>query len=139
MQNQGRHSNTAQLVKDRLANALKKWERKIKPFQKLRPQKSWKKKCRHMEEYFFKKLKWKWSKDHLKIKVKITAKEGKENGGNAALHMGIPCFIALCFIVLPRYFGFFYYGNFILSKSIAAIFLSSICSLHVNESHFGNT
>lgn len=37
----------------------------------------------------------------------MIAKEGKENGGNAALHMGIPYFIAFCFIVLPRYCRFF--------------------------------
>lgn len=37
----------------------------------------------------------------------MIAKKGKENGGNATLYMGIPCFIALRFLVLPRYCGFF--------------------------------
>lgn len=91
-----------------------------------------------MEEYIFLRN---WSENDQKIKVKIKAKEGKENGGNTTLYIGIPCFIALRFIVLPRYCGFFYklvYGNSILRKSIAAMFLSSICSLHVNVPHFGN-
>lgn len=40
MQDQGRYSETAKLVKDKFAKTQKKVKEKIKPFQKLRPQES---------------------------------------------------------------------------------------------------
>ena len=67
------------------------------------------------------------------------AEEGRELGQEYSI--GIPCFIALDFIALCRYYIFYKLkvgGDPALSKSISTIFPAAFCSLFVCVSHFGN-